>query len=146
MQGPPSSEQILGASYVVGVGLNSDASPAELDGLVTAALTEGALGADHVCAAATIESRREHPAMRALAWPLVTFTSTELAAVATPTPSARIDDLIGTPSVAEAAALLAAGAGAELVVTKRSSAHATVAIAGRPIPSDPCVPRKPAPS
>ncbi len=38
---------------------------------------------------------------------------------------------VGTPSVCEAAALLAAGPGAELVVTKRSRATATVAIARR---------------
>src|SRR5213078_4776122 len=38
---------------------------------------------------------------------------------------------VGTPSVAEAAALLAAGPGAELVVTKRTSAHAAVAVARR---------------
>jgi len=38
---------------------------------------------------------------------------------------------VGTPSVAEAAALLAAGAGSELIVRKRASAHATVAVARR---------------
>jgi cobalt-precorrin 5A hydrolase/precorrin-3B C17-methyltransferase len=38
---------------------------------------------------------------------------------------------VGTPSVAEAAALLAAGPAADLIVAKTTSAHATVAVARR---------------
>ncbi len=48
-----------------------------------------------------------------------------------PTPSAVVADAVGTPSVAEAAALLAAGPGAELVVHKQANAVATVAVARR---------------
>ena len=43
----------------------------------------------------------------------------------------RVQAAVGTPSVCEAAALLAAGPGGELVVTKRASPTATVAIARR---------------
>jgi cobalt-precorrin 5A hydrolase/precorrin-3B C17-methyltransferase len=43
--------------------------------------------------------------------------------------SAHVFDAVETASVAEAAALLAAGRGAKLIVPKRKSAHATCAIA-----------------
>ena len=48
-----------------------------------------------------------------------------------PTPSAVVADAVGTPSVAEAAALLGAGPGAELIVHKQANAVATVAVARR---------------
>jgi cobalt-precorrin 5A hydrolase/precorrin-3B C17-methyltransferase len=54
--------------------------------------------------------------------------------VSVPTPSLTVQSAVGTPSVAEAAALLAAGPGAELVVTKRTSAHAALAVARRQRP------------
>jgi cobalt-precorrin 5A hydrolase/precorrin-3B C17-methyltransferase len=48
-----------------------------------------------------------------------------------PTPSEVVRAAVGTPSVAEAAALSAAGPGATLVVRKQAGPHATVAIARR---------------
>src|SRR5205823_6364427 len=62
---------------------------------------------------------------------LRTFSADALAAVAVPTPSPVVECAVGTPSVAEAAALLAAGPGSELVVSKVTGAHATVAVARR---------------
>ena len=59
------------------------------------------------------------------------FGADTLRKVPVPTPSGTVRAAVGTPSVAEAAALLAAGPGAELVVTKRTSAHAAVAVARR---------------
>ena len=44
--------------------------------------------------------------------------------------STRFAAHVGTPSVAEAAALLAAGPGSRLMISKRRSAHATCAVAG----------------
>ncbi|WP_078843483.1 cobalamin biosynthesis protein [Streptomyces albus] len=64
--------------------------------------------------------------------PLVTYPAAELAAVAVPHPSRTVLGATGTPSVAEAAALLAAGPGAELLVPKSASPRATVAVAHRP--------------
>ncbi len=60
----------------------------------------------------------------------MTHPATTLRDVAVATPSAVVDAHVGTPSVAEAAALLAAGAGA-LLVPKRRSARATCAVARR---------------
>ena len=48
-----------------------------------------------------------------------------------PNPSEVVRRAVGTPSVAEAAALLAAGPGATLVAAKRASEHGTVAVARR---------------
>jgi cobalt-precorrin 5A hydrolase/precorrin-3B C17-methyltransferase len=59
------------------------------------------------------------------------FSAETLGRVRVPTPSETVRAAVGTPSVAEAAALAAAGVDAELVVTKRTSAHAAVAVARR---------------
>jgi cobalamin biosynthesis protein CbiG len=82
-----------------------------------------------VQAVATVEGRLEHPAVRALPWPARGYPADTLAAVAVPNPSAVVAAAVGTASVAEAAALLAAGDGARIVVPKRRSDHATVAVA-----------------
>ncbi len=58
-------------------------------------------------------------------WPLLAYSAAQLAAVDVPAPSARIAGLVGTPSVAEAAALLGGG---ELVVGKTVHGRVTVAV------------------
>ena len=80
---------------------------------------------------ATIDRRADHPAVRALTpdHPPLTFPAALLATVDVPHPSAAVAAAVGTPSVAEAAALLAAGPDARLLVAKQASAGATVAIA-----------------
>jgi cobalt-precorrin 5A hydrolase len=52
-----------------------------------------------------------------------------LAACVVPSPSGRVEEAVGTPSVAEAAALVTAGAGAVLVVPKTRGDGVTVAVA-----------------
>ena len=59
-------------------------------------------------------------------WPLRSYPAGQLAAVPVPNPGAAALAAVGTPSVAEAAALTY---GDELVVAKRKSAMATVALA-----------------
>jgi cobalamin biosynthesis protein CbiG len=63
-------------------------------------------------------------------WPLVTHAAPALREVAVPTPSAVVATHVGTPSVAEAAALLSTGGA--LLVAKRRSARATCALAEAP--------------
>ncbi|MFP4032742.1 MAG: cobalamin biosynthesis protein, partial [Desulfococcaceae bacterium] len=46
-----------------------------------------------------------------------------------PSPSEMVERHVGTPSVCEAAALLAAGEGGKLLVAKRKSVNGTVAVA-----------------
>jgi cobalamin biosynthesis protein CbiG len=101
--------------YVLGVGASSKADADELAALVAEVLTEAEVDSAAVTLVATVDTRRDHPAVQALDWPTRGYPAADLTAV--------------TPSVAEAAALLAAGEGATLVVGKRRSAHATAAIA-----------------
>jgi len=58
------------------------------------------------------------------------FSASQLATVRVPNPSPVVEAAVGTPGVCEPAALLAAGA-TELLLPKRKSAHATVALARR---------------
>ena len=117
------------ARYAVGVGAGRAADATEVHELVRAALADAGIASDQVDAVATVEDRLDHPALRGLPWPRVGYRAEELAAVDVPHPSDRVAAAIGTPSVAEAAALLAAGPGAAVVVPKRGSDHATVAVA-----------------
>ncbi|MFN2608976.1 MAG: precorrin-3B C(17)-methyltransferase [Acidimicrobiales bacterium] len=118
-------------SLVVGVGATTDAPADEVAALVAAALAAAGLAPASVAAVATIDRRAADPALGALGPPVRGFPAAALSGVAVPTPSSVVAAAVGTPSVAEAAALLAAGPHAELVVRKRRSAHATVAVARR---------------
>ncbi len=122
-------------SLVIGVGCSSTADPADVDALVDRALGAAGLARASVGSVATIERRRDHPAVAALGIEVQAFSVSELAAVEVPSPSAVVAEAVGTPSVAEAAALLAAGPGASLVVAKQRSASATVAVARRAAPA-----------
>ena len=121
-------------SLVAGIGTSTDASPDDVAGLLATVLHDAALARDSVAEVATIDRRRDHPALARLGMPVRAFTAEELAGVDVPTPSQVVASAVGTPSVCEAAALLAAGPGAELVVPKRSNAVATVAVARRAAP------------
>jgi cobalt-precorrin 5A hydrolase/precorrin-3B C17-methyltransferase len=121
-------------SLVAGIGTSTGAPPDEVAALLAEALDGAGLAAASVAEVATIDRRAAEPAITALGMPVRSFPAGALSAVAVPTPSGVVAAAVGTPSVAEAAALLAAGGpgrGAELVVPKRASAHATVAIARR---------------
>lgn len=125
-------------SLVVGVGTTSDACESDACDAVTAALSAGGLSPLSLGALATIDRRADHPAVAAVAerWCLAvhTFDADRLDAIAVPTPSDVVAQAVGTHSVAEAAALAAAGPGAELVVPKSVGDRVTVAIARRAAP------------
>jgi cobalt-precorrin 5A hydrolase / precorrin-3B C17-methyltransferase len=113
-------------SLIAGIGCSTDAGPEEI-----AALLDATVDREQVREIATIDRRLDHPAITAIGLPVRGFTAEELAAVDVPTPSDTVAAAVGTPSVCEAAALLAAGPGATLTVTKRVSATATIAVARR---------------
>ncbi|WP_344293788.1 precorrin-3B C(17)-methyltransferase, partial [Streptomyces synnematoformans] len=118
-------------SLVVGVGASRGAPADEVLGLVGETLEDAGLSPPSVTALATVDAKAGErgppaPAER-LGVPLRTFPAAALAAVDVPTPSAAPLAAVGTPSVAEADELTAAGADDELVVRKRKSAPA-----GRP--------------
>jgi cobalamin biosynthesis protein CbiG len=116
---------------VVGAGCSRGCPAQELLDLIGAVLAEAGAQQGAVRALATVDRRADEPGMVAAArhhgWPLVTHPVTALHGVAVPTPSAVVAAHVGTPSVAEAAALLSAGGA--LVVPKRRSARATCALA-----------------
>ncbi|WP_324785439.1 precorrin-3B C(17)-methyltransferase [Streptomyces sp. H51] len=120
-------------SLVVGVGASKGAPAEEVLGLVEEALREAGLSARSVAELATVDAKADEPGIVAaaerLGVPLVTYPAGELAAVDVPNPSDAPLAAVGTPSVAEAAALLGGG---ELLVPKRKSAMATCAVVRRP--------------
>ncbi|MFF9003747.1 precorrin-3B C(17)-methyltransferase [Streptomyces achromogenes] len=120
-------------SLVVGVGASKGAPAGEVLALVEGALREAGLSARSVAELATVDAKAGEPGIVAaaerLGVPLVTYPAEELAGVAVPNPSAAPLAAVGTPSVAEAAALLRGG---ELLVPKRKSAMATCAVVRRP--------------
>ncbi len=119
-------------SLVLGLGASRGAPADELEALADRALADAGLSAESVCAVGTAEAKADEPGLLELCarrgWPLTTFPSDVLAAVDVPNPSEHPRQAVGTPSVAEAAALLL---GDELVVEKTKSARGTVAVARR---------------
>lgn len=114
----------------VGVGARRGATPEEVWEAVTRALREASAdGPVGVAALATVDVRAGEPgllaAARRLGVPLRAYPAGALAAVHVPHPSRVAREAVGTPSVAEAAALLASGEGARLLVTKRTAAAAS---------------------
>ena len=122
-------------SLVVGVGASSDAPVDAAASLLADALSGSGLARESVAEVATIDRRAGDPVVTALGFPVHSFAAPELAGVPVPNPSPVVAHEVGTPSVAEAAALLAAGPGSTLVVEKRRGQAATVAVARRAGPA-----------
>ncbi|MFF9157427.1 precorrin-3B C(17)-methyltransferase [Streptomyces sp. NPDC014846] len=127
-------------SLVVGVGASRGAPAEEVLGLIGEALRDAGLAAGSVAELATVDAKAAEPGLVAAAGrlgvPLVTYSAEELAAVEVPNPSDAPLAAVGTPSVAEAAALAAGG---ELLVPKRKSERAD----GRPAMATCAVVRRP---
>ncbi|MFJ3652784.1 precorrin-3B C(17)-methyltransferase [Streptomyces nigra] len=127
-------------TLVVGVGASRGAPADEVLTLVRDALRDAGLSAASVAELATVDAKAGEPgiveAAERLGVPLVTHAPELLATVPVPHPSEAPLAAVGTPSVAEAAALVRGG---ELLVPKRKSeradgspAMATCAVARRP--------------
>ncbi|MFJ7197255.1 MULTISPECIES: Rv2231c family pyridoxal phosphate-dependent protein CobC [unclassified Streptomyces] len=129
------------APLAVGVGASRGAPADEVLGLVRDTLRGAGLPLLDVAELVTVDAKADEPgivaAAAALGVPLRTYPAGELARVEVPGPSGAPLAAVGTPSVAEAAALAAGG---ELLVPKRKSAPrgrapmVTCAVARR----DPC--------
>jgi cobalt-precorrin 5A hydrolase/precorrin-3B C17-methyltransferase len=115
-------------SLVLGIGASSGVSVEELDELVTTVLEQQGLSARSVSFVATVDAKANEPGILDMCartgWSLVTHPAADLAVVEVPNPSQHPLDAVGTPSVAEAAAMLHG----DLVVEKTKSAMATVAV------------------
>lgn len=122
-------------SLVVGVGAARGVDSAEVGALVDTTLAEAGLSPRSVALLATVEAKAGEAGITEAAaqrgWQVSYLSAERLAAIEVPHPSEVVRAAVGTPSVAEAAALHLGG---ELLVTKRRSAGgmATVAVARRP--------------
>src|SRR5690606_24486678 len=127
----------------IGVGASRGCPPEELIALVRGALAEADLAEGAVAVVTSLDLKADEPAMQAaadtLGVPFRVFSAEALEAE-TPrlaNPSGVVFAEVGCHGVAEGAALAAAGPEGSLVVGKRKSANATVAIARAPAPLDP---------
>jgi len=118
-------------SLWLGMGCERDTPLSVLERLVDETLPKHGLAIQAVAGLATVDRKADEPALQALCerhgWRLVCFPAPALADVPVPHPSRVVQQAMGTASVAEAAALLAAagrdGTGATLLVAK-TVAHA----------------------
>lgn len=121
-------------SLVVGVGCSRGAGAEEIISLIERSLKEAALAKGSVACLASVEAKSDEAGLLAAAErlevPLRFYPAEELATIEVPNPSTVVRTAVGTPSVAEASAL---AGGAELVVEKRKSAMATVAVGRLPV-------------
>lgn len=110
----------------VGVGTVSGVSADEVLAAIDAVLPPGARD----IRLATLDARAQEAGIRDAAarrgWPLTAHPAALLATVAVPSPSAAVAGHVGTPSVAEAAALVGGGT---LLVGKTVHGRVTVAVA-----------------
>ncbi|MGW3890631.1 precorrin-3B C(17)-methyltransferase [Micromonospora chokoriensis] len=123
-------------SLVAGVGASRGVPAEEVAELLHRVLAEAGLHPASLRCLASADVKADEAGIRstadALGVPLVTWPATRLAAIDVPHPSEVVRAAVGTPSVAEAAALLGADgrAGeATLLVGKTATAMATVAVA-----------------
>ena len=107
----------------LGIGCERDTSLSLLERLLDDTLEHHGLAPEAVAGLASADRKADETALLELAerrgLPLRCFSSPELAAVVVPNPSATVLAELGTASVAEAAALLAAGPHGRLLQPKR---------------------------
>lgn len=129
----------------LGIGCDRGTPLATLVRAVDEALAMAGLHRGQVKGVGSITLKADEPALLALAaqagWPLHLFPARQLAGVVVPHPSETVRRHTGTPSVSEAAALLAAGTtdASALQVEKHrlrgdDGRHATVSVARVPPP------------
>ena len=123
-------------SLVAGIGASRGVPADEVRDLLHRELTSAGLSPASLRCLASVDVKADEAGIvataDALGVPLVTHPAVTLAAVDVPHPSEVVRAAVGTPSVAEAAALLGVdgrSGDAELLVPKTASAMATVAVA-----------------
>ncbi len=123
-------------TLAVGVGCERGTSIEEVQELIDKTLRDHNLARASIAVYASIDLKEDEPAICGLSERTRFFSADELNAVVhrVANPSEIVCDEVGTPSVAEASALAAAGPDSVLVVPKAKSNRATCAIARAPKP------------
>jgi cobalt-precorrin 5A hydrolase len=131
---PPDWLRLRPRILTVGVGCHRGIAAEAVEGLIREIFSREKLSLACLRALATVAARKDEPGLREAARRLgvefLWFTAAELAEVRAPNPSAVAARHLGTPSVAEAAALRAAGG--RLLVPKVKGPHLTLAVAREP--------------
>lgn len=128
--------------FALGLGCDRGTPTATVAQALDEALALAGAVLDDVTAVASIDLKADEPALGELArrhgWAIRFYPASMLAAVAVPNPSETVRRHTGTPSVSEAAALLAAGAGPSALVVEKhrlrgpDGRNATISIARIP--------------
>ena len=120
-------------SLVVGLGCSRGASVGEILGLLERSLGETGLSKKSVASLASVEAKSDEAglleAAAELGVPVGFYPAEVLSEMDAPNPSSVVKNAVGTPSVAEASVLVS---GAELILKKRKSEMATVAVGRLP--------------
>jgi cobalt-precorrin 5A hydrolase / precorrin-3B C17-methyltransferase len=119
----------------VGIGCERGTSVEEVQALINETFSKHNLSKSAIASYASIDLKEDEAALSALER-VVFFSAAELSQQKSriANPSDYVENTVGTPSVAEAAALAAAGDEAILIVPKTKSKRATIAIAEAPKP------------
>ncbi len=136
------------ATLWIGIGCERNTSLSLIEKAIAQALETAGLAEEAVAGIASAERKSDEPALQELsqnrAWQFRTFAEQTLASIDVPNPSEVVRKEMGTASVAEAAALLAAGDQGDLIQPKQISRPATgeqgavtVAVAEAAIPHAP---------
>ena len=107
----------------VGLGCERNTSKKLIEDSLKNFLETNNLSSLSIAGLATIDIKKDEQAIIELtkenSWPIKFFTSQELSQIDTPNPSNAVLNEIGTPSVAEASCILAAGKGSKLLKEKK---------------------------
>jgi cobalamin biosynthesis protein CbiG len=130
--------------FWLGMGCQRHSSKALIERAIAQVCQTHDISESAIAGIATLDRKAHEPGLVAYCrdrqLPLQIFSADQLNQIPTPGNSPRIQALVGSPSVAEAAALLAAAPAAKLWVTKQifrdSSGGVTVAIASRYLQGD----------
>lgn len=135
----PDIADMHSVTVAVGMGCDRGTSLATVAHTLDAALAQAGLVRAQVAVLASIEAKRDESAFIELAalggWPLQFFSAAALSAVTVPNPSATVLRYMGTPSVSEASALLAAATDADHLIVEKfkylgaDGKNATISIA-----------------
>jgi cobalt-precorrin 5A hydrolase len=127
---PPEWLRLRPRCLVAGLGCHRGTPAEELVEFIKKTFEQEGLSLLSLKALATIEAKKDEPGLRLAARNLgvefLWFTATELQDIKAPNPSPRVARHMGVASVSEAAALKAGGV--ELIVPKRKTANATLAV------------------
>ena len=122
--------------YAVGIGCRKGKSFEEMKDFAESVLADHGIDAADIGAVATIDIKKDEPALIRLSeyWrvPLITFEASVLAKVqGTFTASERVLEAVGVDNVCERAAAAAAGPGSEMIVPKTAYNGMTLAVSKR---------------